>query len=247
MHGKSIATAFLAWESQFGHALTGVERVPFPTTDNTNAVLERLAEILRRRQTAAVFLEAIQDSGGGASVTGDFCRALRTLCTETETQAGTQGDIPSKAALTAAKRPIDSWTTWGAGRSCFLYPARWFGKLRAISVCSRLPQAPASFFLGHCSPPLPLRGAVDGAQFLRDRHRPRFQLGDVGEQIAAAIPHTVLTCANIFGADAGLAVFFELAAGAAEQGGGFGLAEQCLRIEARVVGGQSCHGSAPIE
>ena len=85
MHGKSIATASLAWESQFGHDLTGVERLPFPTADSADAVLSRLSEILREERTAAVFLEAIQGSGGGASVTGDFSRSLRALCTETQT------------------------------------------------------------------------------------------------------------------------------------------------------------------
>ena len=29
--------------------------------------------------------------------------------------------VPSKAALTAAKRPIDTWAAWGAGRLCFLH------------------------------------------------------------------------------------------------------------------------------
>lgn len=85
MHGKSIATAFLAWESPFGHDVPGIERVPFPTPDTTDAVLARAAEILGERRTAAVFLEAIQGSGGGASVSAGFCRRLRELCTETGT------------------------------------------------------------------------------------------------------------------------------------------------------------------
>jgi acetylornithine/succinyldiaminopimelate/putrescine aminotransferase len=85
MHGKSVATAFLAWQSPFGHGLPGVERVPFPTPDNAEAVLAQLSDILSKEHTAAVFLEAIQGSGGGDSVTGDFCRALRQLCTETRT------------------------------------------------------------------------------------------------------------------------------------------------------------------
>jgi len=34
---------------------------------------------------------------------------------------GLQVDISSTSALTAAKRPIDTWATWRAGRLCFLY------------------------------------------------------------------------------------------------------------------------------
>lgn len=85
MHGKSMATAFLAWENPFGYDLPGVQRVAFPTPDNADEVLTRIGEILRKRRTAAVFLEAIQGSGGGASVAPEFCRSLRELCTETQT------------------------------------------------------------------------------------------------------------------------------------------------------------------
>jgi acetylornithine/succinyldiaminopimelate/putrescine aminotransferase len=85
MHGKSIATAGLAWESPFGHDPAGVKRVAFPTADNVDEVLGELSSILRQRTTAAVFLEAIQGSGGGASVSEQFCRSIRELCTENQT------------------------------------------------------------------------------------------------------------------------------------------------------------------
>mgnify|MGYP006270782557 CR=1 FL=1 len=85
MHGKSSATAFLAWPNPFGHDLPGFHRVPFPTPETADDALARLEQVLGRRQTAAVFLEAIQGSGGGASVSSEFCESLRKLCSDTGT------------------------------------------------------------------------------------------------------------------------------------------------------------------
>lgn len=82
MHGKSMATAFLAWDNPFGYPLEGFRRLPFPTAENAAQVLERLQTVLARRNTAAVFLEAIQGSGGGSVVDADFCNQLRGMCTE---------------------------------------------------------------------------------------------------------------------------------------------------------------------
>jgi acetylornithine/succinyldiaminopimelate/putrescine aminotransferase len=85
MHGKSLATAFLAWNNPHGHGLPGFVRPPFPSPDQAARVLEDLDTVLSRGTTAAVFLEAIQGSGGGASVDASFCHHLRELCTRTGT------------------------------------------------------------------------------------------------------------------------------------------------------------------
>lgn len=85
MHGKSMATAFLAWENPFGYALEGFKRLPFPAADQCDETLTGLRELLSKGATAAVFLEAIQGSGGGSVVDAEFCKELRTLCTEFDT------------------------------------------------------------------------------------------------------------------------------------------------------------------
>lgn len=80
MHGKSVATAFLAWDSPFGHPMPGVAKFPFPTSEAAAATLAALEPVLARGETAAVFLEAIQGSGGGATVDTGFCAELTALC-----------------------------------------------------------------------------------------------------------------------------------------------------------------------
>jgi acetylornithine/succinyldiaminopimelate/putrescine aminotransferase len=85
MHGKSMATAFLAWENPFGYPLEGFHRLPFPSSDQCEVTLEGLKKRLAMGTTAAVFLEAIQGSGGGSVVDPAFCRELRALCTEHDT------------------------------------------------------------------------------------------------------------------------------------------------------------------
>lgn len=85
MHGKSIATAFLAWDAPYGRALPGFLRLPFPTSERAATVLEQLETVLARRETAAVVLEAVQGSSGGAVVDHDVCRSLTDLCRAHET------------------------------------------------------------------------------------------------------------------------------------------------------------------
>lgn len=80
MHGKSIATAFLSWGAPYGRELPGFVRLPFPTAERAVTVLEQLEAVLARRETAAVVLEAIQGSGGGAVADPGFCRSLTELC-----------------------------------------------------------------------------------------------------------------------------------------------------------------------
>jgi len=80
MHGKSIATAFLSWDSAHGHPVPGIVRLPFPTSEAAAGVIADLEPVLARGTTAAVFLEAIQGSGGGATVDAGFCDALNNMC-----------------------------------------------------------------------------------------------------------------------------------------------------------------------
>lgn len=80
MHGKSMATAFLAWDNPFGYPLPGIIRLPFPDATTAPAVLAELDGLLARGETAAVFIEAIQGSGGGVSVDVAFGQALTALC-----------------------------------------------------------------------------------------------------------------------------------------------------------------------
>lgn len=80
MHGKSLATAFLAWENPNGYTLPGFIRLPFPSSENASLVLEQLEPLLAQEQVAAVFLEAIQGSGSGDMVDPDFCPSLTSLC-----------------------------------------------------------------------------------------------------------------------------------------------------------------------
>lgn len=85
MHGKSMATAFLAWENPHGYALPGVKRLPFPQPDTEADILEQLEQALAGRTVAAVFLEPIQGSGGGYYGSPGFYHRVRELCTATGT------------------------------------------------------------------------------------------------------------------------------------------------------------------
>ena len=85
MHGKSMATAFLAWDNPSGYAIPGIIRLPFPTTDQASSVLAQVDSVLSLRTTAAVFLEVLHGSGGGEKADYDFCRSVTTLCQESGT------------------------------------------------------------------------------------------------------------------------------------------------------------------
>lgn len=85
MHGKSMATAFLAWDNPSGYAIPGIIRLPFPIADQASSVLAQLDSVLSLRATAAVFLEVFQGSGGGEKADFDFCHSLTTLCKKSGT------------------------------------------------------------------------------------------------------------------------------------------------------------------
>ena len=85
MHGKSMATAYLAWPNDYGYPQPGFVRLPFPSTDQSDNVLKKLEMTLSQKDTAAVFLEPIQGSGGGAVADRNFCQSLTDLCKKYET------------------------------------------------------------------------------------------------------------------------------------------------------------------
>ncbi len=85
MHGKSMATAYLAWENPFGYQLPGFHRLPFPKPDTEADTLERIGDLLKGRNVAAVFVEPIQGSGGGYEASTEFYQQLYALCRQYET------------------------------------------------------------------------------------------------------------------------------------------------------------------
>lgn len=85
MHGKSMATAFLAWENPSITELPGFKRLPYPSEEHEADVLPKIEALLRTKEIAAVFLEPIQGSGGGYSVSPAFAKKLLSLCRETGT------------------------------------------------------------------------------------------------------------------------------------------------------------------
>ena len=85
MHGKSMATAFLAWDNPTIAELPGFHRLPYPSEEREYEAFPKLEELLKTKEIAAVFLEPIQGSGGGYSVSPEFAKELFGLCRETGT------------------------------------------------------------------------------------------------------------------------------------------------------------------
>jgi acetylornithine/succinyldiaminopimelate/putrescine aminotransferase len=80
MHGKSLATAFLAWDNRDGVLLPQFHRLPFVSTLEEPEILERLEATLRDHPISAVFVEPLQGSGGGHSASDAFYREVFRLC-----------------------------------------------------------------------------------------------------------------------------------------------------------------------
>lgn len=85
MHGKSLATANLGWGDPDGATLPSVQRLPFPPHAPEGEVLAALAERLKSRCVAAVFVEPIQASAGGHAATPDFLTGVHALCRDSGT------------------------------------------------------------------------------------------------------------------------------------------------------------------
>lgn len=82
MHGKSMATAHLGWDNHDGLDLPCVHRLPFIPDSTEEYVLRRLEEALKGRSVSAVFVEAMQGTGGGHLASPQFCDATVRLCRE---------------------------------------------------------------------------------------------------------------------------------------------------------------------
>jgi 4-aminobutyrate aminotransferase-like enzyme len=80
-HGKSLATASLAWPTPYVTA-PAVTRLPSPPDSSEAEMLDRLARALADRSAAAVFVEPILGSGGGYSMSPDYYQAVSTMCVE---------------------------------------------------------------------------------------------------------------------------------------------------------------------
>jgi acetylornithine/succinyldiaminopimelate/putrescine aminotransferase len=82
MHGKSLATAYLAWDNHDGVTLPGFERLPFLPQYGEAEILSRLQRALAAGGVGAVFIEPLQGCGGGHSASADFYRATARLCAQ---------------------------------------------------------------------------------------------------------------------------------------------------------------------
>jgi acetylornithine/succinyldiaminopimelate/putrescine aminotransferase len=82
MHGKSLATALLAWDNRDEIHLAGFVRLPFPATSSEGLVLDHVQRALESRTIGAVFVEPIQGSGGGHRASPAFYCHLHRLCRE---------------------------------------------------------------------------------------------------------------------------------------------------------------------
>lgn len=81
MHGKSMATSFLAWNNDL-ITLPDIEKLPNVSMIPEDELLERLRTVLSRKQIAAVFIEPILGSAGGHSASKWFYQQVSGLCSE---------------------------------------------------------------------------------------------------------------------------------------------------------------------
>ena len=84
MHGKSVMSASMCWDNA---PLRPREAaiLPFVADAPEAEILERLRERLRRRATAAVFVEPIQGSNGAHEASPAFYDAVVAACRESDT------------------------------------------------------------------------------------------------------------------------------------------------------------------
>lgn len=79
MHGKSTATASLAWPSDYVR-LADWYRIPYVGQWSEARILERLATVLATETISAVFVEPLQGSGGGHLASPGFFQEVARLC-----------------------------------------------------------------------------------------------------------------------------------------------------------------------
>lgn len=79
MHGKSTATAYLAWPSEYVR-LADFCRIPYVPQWSEDRILDRLATVLAAETIAVVFVEPLQGSGGGHLASPGFFQDVARLC-----------------------------------------------------------------------------------------------------------------------------------------------------------------------
>src|SRR5262245_7737620 len=79
MHGKSMATARLAWPNELV-TLPDFHRLPYLQSQTEPAILEQLMSVLREESTSAVFIEPLLGSSGGHIPSRDFMTQVASLC-----------------------------------------------------------------------------------------------------------------------------------------------------------------------
>lgn len=111
MHGKSAATAALAWHNA-PVGSSQMHLLPFVSSATEEEILGRLATLLGRQQVAAVFVEPIQGSNGGHEGSVAFyeqliktCHAHGSLCVFDEILTGLYRTGPCFHAETLASPP----------------------------------------------------------------------------------------------------------------------------------------------
>ena len=82
MHGKSFATAALAWDNGDNLSISQVHRVPAGPEVLEQRTLEHVQKLLRERPIAAVFVEPIHGTSFGWEASRDFYHSLRSLTRE---------------------------------------------------------------------------------------------------------------------------------------------------------------------
>lgn len=82
MHGKSLATAALAWDNAWNLRTADLVRLPFVDQLSEDDVLSSLVAQLLSLDVAAVCVEPMLGSHGGFQASADFYRALHQLCGE---------------------------------------------------------------------------------------------------------------------------------------------------------------------
>lgn len=82
MHGKSLATAALAWENDWNLHTHDLVRLPFVDAKDEDVILDAARSTLAERDVAALLVEPILGSYGGYHATPDFYGSLQSLCNE---------------------------------------------------------------------------------------------------------------------------------------------------------------------
>jgi 4-aminobutyrate aminotransferase/(S)-3-amino-2-methylpropionate transaminase len=81
MHGKSFATAFLAWDNGDGLALPDFYRIPAGAGQDEAAMLDAIEGCLRAGRVAALYIEPIHGTSMGWEASPAFYQSVRALAT----------------------------------------------------------------------------------------------------------------------------------------------------------------------